>query len=317
MKMEKMVYYRFSDYVKEKYGEKVYKLPLKLAGTCPNRDGSIGYGGCAFCDEKGGSFENLDYKLPVKEQLHINRDYISKRYKVNKFIAYFQNYTNTFLKEDEFKAVIDEVLEGDIVAIYISTRPDCIPDYQLEYLKNISLKHGVDIVLELGLQTVNYHILGDLNREHSLAEFIDACIRIHSYGFSICTHMIIGLPGDGRVDIIEGAKILSALKIEQIKLHALYVLKDTKYGKMYMNNELNIISLDEYKERVILFLRYLDPNIVVQRIIGRSDRDDSLFSNWGTSWWKIHDEIINMMIERGVSQGDLFNYLQAIRKKEN
>ncbi len=311
-----MVYNRFSDYMKEKYGEKVYKLPIKLPGTCPNRDGKVGYGGCAFCNEKGGSFENLDFRIPVKEQLKINKDYISKRYGAKKFIAYFQNYTNTYMELELFKNAIYDVIEKDIVAIYISTRPDCVSNIQLDFLKEINEKYNIDIVFELGLQTVNYKSLIHMNRGHSLAEFIDSVLRIHSYNFEICTHMIIGLPLDDRIDVIEGAKIISSLNIKQIKLHALYLLKDTKYGNMYINNEFDLISLEEYKERVILFLRYLSPDIIVQRIIGRSDKEDSLFSNWGTSWWKIHDDIIETMEKEGFVQGDLYDYLEPIRKGE-
>ncbi len=300
-------YTLYSNYLLNKYGQKVYKLPIKLKGTCPNR---ISNTGCHFCGEEGGSFENLDPSLSVIEQLNKNKNYISKKYNANKFIAYFQNYTNTYMEFSVFVETIKAAVTDDIVAIYISTRPDCITNKQLEFLYSIRIKHDIDIVLEIGLQTVNYKILNSINREHGLAEFIDAVIRAKRYGIQMCTHVLVGLPGEEILDVIETAKVLSALKIDQVKLHALYILKNTVLGDQYLNGEIKVISKDEYVNRVICFLRYLDPEIVVQRLIGRSPLEESLFSNWSTSWWKIRDEIIEIMEMKNYYQGDLFDYLE-------
>lgn len=310
-----MVYRRFSTYLKEKYNTKVYKLPVKLDGTCPNRDGKLANGGCKFCGAEGGSFGNRDSQMPIKEQLQLNKDLMVKKYKAEKFIVYFQNFTNTYMSMDDFESSIREALVDDLVAIYISTRPDCISDEQLDFLKKIEKESGLDIVIELGLQCVNYKILKDLNRGHSLAEFIDAVLRIKSRDFETCAHMIIGLPNEDMEDIIEGAKILSALKLDQVKLHALYLVKGTEYGDLYESGQLKMISREEYEERVISFLRYLDPDIVIQRIIGRADEGESLFSNWSRSWWAIHDSIIKTMEDNSWSQGDMFTYLDPIKKE--
>lgn len=303
------VYKPYSTYLKEEYGEKVYKLPVKLPLTCPNRDGTLGYGGCTYCGEEGGAFENLSENLSVKEQLLKNKDYIGKRYKAKKFIAYFQNYTNTYMPMEEFKKVIKDALIEDIVAISISTRPDCVSKEQLDFLKKIKEEKGIDIIIELGLQSVNYKSLIKINRGHTLAEYIEVSNLLREYGFRNCTHMILNLPWDDMVDVVEGAKIVSALGVDEIKLHSLYIVKNTKMAREYENKEFTLISKDEYKKRVITFLRYLSPDIAIQRLLGRAPEEEVLFENWGESWWKIRDEIVEEMEEKNYRQGDLYNYL--------
>jgi radical SAM protein (TIGR01212 family) len=293
----------YSDYLKSKYGEKVYKLPVNIPCTCPNRDGTLGFGGCTFCSDVGAGFELLDNSLSVKEQLSKNMEYISKKYKANKFIAYFQNYTNTYMKIEKFKSFINDAVMDNIVEIAISTRPDCISDEVLEYLNHIKNHHHVNITVELGLQTANYHTLKNINRGHTLAEFIDAVLRIKRYDFDICTHVILNLPGDTILDTIETAKILSVLKTDQVKIHSLYIMEDTEMGRAYKNNEIKIISKDEYVERVIVFLEHLDKDITVQRLLGRAPEEKSLFVNWGMSWWKIKDEILSKMESEKRYQG--------------
>ena len=297
------LYNEYSEYLKLKYGEKVYKLPVNIPCTCPNRDGTLGYGGCTFCAEVGTGFEMLDSSLSVKEQLKRNMEYISKKYKADKFIAYFQNYTNTYMDTEKFKNYINDAIADNIVGIAISTRPDCISDEKLRFLDEIHSKYNVNITIELGLQTVNYHTLSNVNRGHTLAEFIDAVLRIKRYNFEICTHIILNLPGDNVLDTVETAKILSALKIEQVKIHSLYIMENTEMGRLYKNNEINIISKDEYVERVVVFLEHLNKDIVVQRLAGRAPKENSLFVNWGMSWWKLKDEILCKMESENRYQG--------------
>jgi len=286
-----MLYYKFSDYLKNKYGTKVYKLPVNIASTCPNRDGQISENGCIFCGEEGTGFENLSSGIAVKEQLLKNAAYIGSNYNAQKFIAYFQNYSNTYMPFELFKDYINEACIESMAAIYISTRPDCIED------------------IELGLQTVNYHTLKILNRGHSLAEFIDAAGRIKRYGLDSCAHFIVDLPMDSLDDVIEGAKILSALGINQVKCHSMYILKNTVLGDMYESGGIAPLPMEEYVERLITFLEYLDPGIVIQRLIGRAPEERSLFCNWETSWWKIRDVIEGRMTLEGRFQGKKFNYL--------
>ncbi len=296
-----MIYRKYSDFLREKFGEKVYKLPVKLDLTCPNRDGTCGLGGCIFCGEEGGSFEN-NYGT-VREQLIKNRDHIKSKYKANKYIAYFQNFTNTYMPFEDFKKVIEDSLIEDVVGVSISTRPDYLPKKHLDFLEELNKNYFVTV--EIGLQTPNYHSLEKLNRGHGLAEFIGAALELKRRNLNVCTHIIIGLPWDDDLDILECAKILNVLNIDEVKIHALYILKDTALGKMYERGEIDSISLEDYKKKVILFLRNLKDDIIVERIIGRAPYENSLFCNWNTSWWKIRDDIIAVMHENGYTQGDL------------
>lgn len=308
------IYNRYSNYLKQKYGAKVYKLPVSLPVSCPNRN--AGKGGCTYCGGEGAGFENLSSAFSVEKQLNQNKAYIQKRYKATKFIAYFQSFTNTYLPVKQFGSYMKEAVQTDIVEIAVSTRPDCIRKEYLEVLKEIKIKHRIEITIELGLQTANYHTLLKINRGHTLAEYIDAVLLIKSYGFQICTHFILNLPWDTMDDVIENAKIASVLKSDYIKLHALYIEKGTKMAEQYEKKEFSICSKEEYKQRVITFLQFLSPNIAVQRLLGRAPEENTLFSNWGTSWWKIRDEIEQEMQQKGYIQGQNFHYLggKAVEK---
>jgi len=307
--MKDNLYNVYSKYLKDRYGVKVYKLPIKLPLTCPNRDGNLSHGGCSFCGEEGGSFENLSSCMSVKDQLSKNMEYIKKKYKAEKFIAYFQNFSNTYMPFNDFKRYILEAVQEDIVEISISTRPDCIDDKYLQFLSDIQYNKGINVTIELGLQSANYHSLKKINRGHSLAEFIDSCISIKSHGLRICTHVILNLPWDTMEDVIETAKVISALKVDEVKMHSLYLMKDTVLANQFEKGEFKIHSKEEYINRVITFLEFLNPNIVIQRIIGRAPEEGSIFVNWNESWWKIRDEIIIRMEESNSYQGKSFNYL--------
>lgn len=310
-----MSYYKYSDYLKEKYGEKVYKLPISIPCTCPNRDGRFGTGGCIFCGDIATGFELLPDTVPVREQIHQNMERIGKGYGAKKFIAYFQNFSNTYLPPEVLQKYLEQVTDPSVVQVALSTRPDCISRECLELLYSFGKEHGLDIAIELGVQTVNYKTLQEINRQHTLAEIIDAVFLIREYGFETGCHVILNLPGDDMTDTIETAKILSALRIHTVKLHSLYILKHSELGRRYLKGEVELISLQEYQERVITFLQYLNPNIAVQRLLARAPEGEALFCNWNTGWWKIKDEIDAKMQREHRSQGDFFNYLggKAIR----
>lgn len=301
----------YSEYLKNKYGTKVYKLPINISATCPNRDGNIAFGGCIFCGEDGAGYENLSNQIPVSEQIEKNKKFIRGKYKAEKFIAYFQNFSNTYIPFRQFKENILEACREDIVEISISTRPDCISNIYLEFLRDVVKEKGINISFELGLQTANYHTLDKLNRGHGLAEFIDSVTRIKKYNFEICAHVILDLPWDTERDVIENAKILSALKVNQVKIHSLYVVNGSILERMYKNKEIMLISKEEYINRVITFLEYLDPAIAVQRLIGRAPEKNTTLVNWNTSWWKIKDEIVELLDKKGSFQGKKFNYLDG------
>lgn len=306
-----MRYNVYSDYLRQRYGEKVYKLPVSLPVTCPNRDGSCGKGGCVFCGEIGAGYENLPASMTVEMQIAANRVHIAAKYKAKKFIPYFQNFSNTYLPILQLEQYMNEACQEDVVSIALATRPDCVNDRYLEMLAEFSQSKKVDISIELGLQTVNYHSLKQINRGHTLAEFLDAVLRIKRYKLEVCAHIILNLPWDNALDVVENAKILSAMSVDQVKLHALYIVKNTLMADWYQNDQIALITKEEYIERVVTFLEYLHPDIVVQRLIGRAPEKNTLFTNWQTGWWKIRDEIEKMLLERDTWQGKYCNYLNG------
>jgi len=297
----------FSNYLKKKYGGKVYKLPVNLPATCPNRDGTIGKNGCIFCGGEGAGFELLSFELSVKEQLQKNMEYIGRKYKADKFIAYFQNYTNTYFTYEKFSDYISQAIIPKIVAIYVSTRPDCIYPAHMEFLKNISINHNVDVVLELGLQSIKNETLKVLNRGHTVEDFFTAVDIVKSYGLDICAHVINDLPYDDISDIRKCASSLSDAGVNQVKCHSLYILDDTVLGEMYKAGSFQVLSSDMFIKRTAEFLSYLDENIPVQRLIGRAPSERTLFCNWNMSWWKINDMIQSYMIQNNLYQGCKYN----------
>ena len=301
------IYNRYSDYLKNHFGCRVYKLPVNIPVSCPNRQG--GLKGCTYCDEKGAGFDNLSGIFSVKEQIARNREYIGKKYKADKFTAYFQNFTNTYLPLSVFKKYMQEACEHGIVEIAVSTRPDCVRKEYLDVLKNISDEKNIEITVELGLQSVNYHTLYKINRGHTLAEFIEAVLEIKKYGFKTCVHLILNLPWDDITDCIEGAKIISALGIDFVKLHSLYIAENTVMAEQYKNGEFEICSLDEYAKRTAAFIRYLSPKQYLERIVSRAPKENTLFANWGRSSWYVRDYIENYMREEGYRQSQLCGYL--------
>lgn len=310
------VYRKYSTYLKEKYGGKVYKIPINLPITCPNRDGNVASGGCIYCGDVGTGYEMRAATENITSQMAHNIEKIKSKYKAQYFIPYLQNFSNTYMPIETFKAILEKTVHSDMVGISISTRPDCIRGDYLEVLEAWSKAYQKEVCIELGLQTVNYHTLQIINRGHSLAEYLDAMIQIKAFPFSTCTHVIVDLPWDDMKDVIETAKCISAMRNTYVKLHALYVVKETPLARAYEQGSLQLVSLEDYKKRVIQFLRYLSPEIVVQRIIGRAPETHTLYANWNTSWWKIHDEIVAEMTEQGYRQGDLCDYLngRALRK---
>ena len=210
---------------------------------------------------------------------------------------------------EQFAIYMKEAASVDgIVEISVSTRPDCVSDKYLEVLHSMAESYGVAITIELGLQSSNYHTLDKINRGHGLAEYIDACMRIKSYGFFLCTHVILNLPYDTLIDVIETSKIVSIMKNDLVKIHSLYIAKDTCMAKEYLRGDFQICSKEEYFERLRLFIEHLEPSIVIERLFSRIPEKDALFSNWQTSWWKLHDEFIEYMFVYSSFQGKKYFY---------
>lgn len=306
----------YSEYLKKTYGEKVYKLPVSIPDTCPNRDGTLGTRGCVFCGSIGAGYENLPASITIAEQIEANIAHIAPKYKAYKYIAYFQNFTNTYLPLDVFRQYLIEACRPNIVALAIATRPDCICREYLDILQDIKDQYGVDILIELGLQTVNYKTLVKINRGHTLAEYIDAMLLLKDYPFRNCTHLILDLPWDDMDDVIETAKIISALPTHEVKLHALYIIKHTLMAEWYAKGEVTLVPVETYVDRVVTFLEYVRPDIVFQRLIGRAPKEATEFANWGMGWWKIRDMIDAELERRQTWQGKKCDYLQgkAVRK---
>lgn len=304
-------YQVYSAYLKQTYGEKVYKLPISIPDTCPNRDGTLGTRGCAFCGSIGAGYENLPTSVTIRQQIEANIAHIQPKYKANKFIAYFQNFTNTYLEPARFRQYLIEACQPNIVGIAVATRPDCIHPVYLDIMKEIKATYGVDILVELGLQTVNYKTLVKINRGHTLAEYIDAIMMLQAYPFRICTHVILDLPWDTMEDVVETAKIISALPTHEIKLHALYIIKNTVMADWYQTGQIQLVSVEEYVRRVVAFLEHTRSDIVFQRLIGRAPKEATEFANWGMGWWKIRDMIDAELVRCDTWQGKKCTYLHG------
>jgi len=299
-------YRKLSDYLKERYGERVQRIVIHGGFSCPNRDGTKGKGGCIYCDATGSGFTTL-MRLPIREQvMEMKRKYEKRG--IKKFIAYFQSFSNTYAPVEVLRERYEEALVDDsIVQLSVSTRPDLVSERVLDLFEEF--KKRVDVSVELGLQTANYRTLKKINRDHTLAEFVDAAVRVKRRGIELVVHVILNLPWDDMEDVVETAKILSALDVDGVKLHSLYVVERTKLAEMYKKGEIKICSLEEYIDRAITFLEYLSPNVVIHRLVADPPRKGTIFGNWGKS--KI--EIINMIEEelerRDTYQGKKFDYL--------
>jgi radical SAM protein (TIGR01212 family) len=211
-----------------------------------------------------------------------------------------------------FEQYVEEAAQVEnIVEIAISTRPDCINCDYLTILQNIKTKYNIDISVELGLQTVNYHTLDKIKRGHGLAEFINAVLLIERYGFETCTHIILNLPYDNNRDVLENAKILSALPVKAVKIHSLYISKNTKLAEDYEQGKITLCTKDEYLEKLVLFIEHIREDMVVERLFSRIPEEDSVFSNWNTSWWKLKEEFVTLMTNKNSYQGIAFDYLNG------
>ena len=305
--MTETLYNIYSVWLKERYGEKVYKIPVNIPVSCPNRDGTKGTRGCVYCGSKGGGNETLSDQLSVREQIERNIAYIGKRYHAKKFIPYFQSFSNTYCEFTDFQKWIREAIRPDVVEISVSTRPDCITDEQLHFLAQVKKDQAIEVTIELGLQSVNEETLRIINRGHTLADYEQTIDRIKAAGLLTCTHMILDLPWDREEDVISGAKLLSCKKTDFVKCHSLYIEKNTVLKEWYEQKKVMLLTKDDYIYRAILFLEYLDPRIVVQRLIGRAPKEDSVITNWNTSWWKIKDELEAHMKQENNYQGRKFS----------
>jgi radical SAM protein (TIGR01212 family) len=298
------LYYKYSDYLENKYGEKVYKIPLNIPSGCPNRDGSKGYSGCIFCAPDGAGHENMPSDVCIYDQYEAMRQLLIKKYKAKKYIAYFQSNSNTYIQNNKFEYYMKKAAQlPGCVALAISTRADCVRQFHIDTLSEIKENYCVDICVELGLQSSNDNTLEILNRHHTVADVIKASEMIKNAGFELCLHIIADLIWDGKEDILNDAKIINQVKADSIKVHSLYIAKETELERMYRRGEVSLLSLDEYIDRVILLFENLNKNTAIQRLVSRVTEHKSVVCTWGRSWRKVLEMIEAEMTKRGSLQG--------------
>ncbi|MBO6310951.1 MAG: TIGR01212 family radical SAM protein [Oribacterium sp.] len=280
-----MNYLSLSDYLKQTYGQKIYKISLQSGCTCPNRDGTLSVGGCIFCSE-GGSGDFAAPLLPVKEQIDIAIKKVEQKLpagKEHKFIAYFQSYTNTYGDTAKLRALYEEALSDDrVVALSIGTRPDCIKDDMLEALKNLQTKYGKKIWVELGLQSIHESTAKRINRGYPLPVFEDTYRKLKEAGLTVIVHVILGFPWETETDMLETIRYLSSLSpvLDGIKLQLLHVLKGTRLGEDYLREPFHVLELQEYCDLVVKCLKLLPKETVVHRITGDGPKKLLLAPLW-------------------------------------
>ncbi len=281
---------KYSQFLRNLYGEKVYKIPVNTGGTCPNRDGTKGTGGCIFCSEIGTGFELPDPATDFFTQIQTNIAYIRKKYKANRYLIYFQNFTGTYLPLPQFETYLEQVRRVEQVAgVCVSTRPDCLDGGHLEVLSQMK-KEGYDIFIELGLQSANDETLNIINRGHTVSDYVNGAKKVKDLSFYLDTHLILNLPWDTEDDVVAAAHLMNECKTDSVKIHSLHIPYGTKLYELYRDKEISVISKEEYFHRLYLFLRELDPRIAVQRLFSRAPKEGTAFCNWQTSWWKLEDE---------------------------
>ena len=257
-----------SDYLQAQYGEKVYKLSLSAGCTCPNRDGTVGVGGCAFCSA-GGSGDFAARPAPIREQMAEAKARIARKTDAKKFIAYFQSFTNTYGPVERLEPLYRETMDQpEIVALSLGTRPDCLGPAVMEMLCRLN---GIKPVwVELGLQTAHDATAARMNRGYPLAVFSDAYRRLKAAGLTVIVHLIFGLPGESRGDMLDTVRFVASLEppVDGVKLQMLHVLKGTALGDRYEAEPFPLLSLEEYAELIAESVRLLPEPTVLHRLTG-------------------------------------------------
>lgn len=290
-------YKHFNNYLKNKFGERTLKICIDGGFTCPNRDGSKGVGGCIFCSSRGSGDHMKNYDISKQVQDYF-QSYRSKR--ANRFIAYFQNFTNTYDCIDNLRMKYDSALIDDrIVALAVATRPDCICEDIVKLLKSYSKKYYVWV--ELGLQTSNDYTGDLINRCYSSEQFSSAVKLLNEYGIDVVTHIMIGLPNETRNDLKNTVSFINQHNIQGLKIHSCYVIKGTKLADMYTNKEYVPITLDEYLEEASYVLTHISPNIIIHRISGDAPKDLLLAPEWN-----LHKKWIMNGLDKKLKQENLF-----------
>ena len=292
-------YKHLNTYLKEKFGERTLKICIDGNFTCPNRDGTKGLNGCIFCSTRG-SGDHLN-KIDISEQVKKHLDsYRGKR--ANKFIVYFQNYTNTYDSIQNLKKKYDSALiDNRIVGLQIATRPDCINDDIANLISSYKEKYYVCV--ELGLQTSNDKIGEFLNRQYSTKDFVKAVKILNKYNIDVVAHIMVGLPNETLKDIENTVNFINSQDIQGIKIHSTYITKNTALEKMYIKNLYNPISLEKYLDSLSFIITHLRPDIIIHRISGDAPKDLLIAPRWNSHKKLVLNGIDKLLKEKEQFQG--------------
>jgi uncharacterized protein len=296
----------FNRVLRDRFDARVYKIGLRLDFTCPNRDGKVAVGGCIYCNNASHTPENYRPHLSVTAQLEQGAQAIIKRHRAERFIAYFQSYTNTYDSLAKLEALYREALDfPGVVGIAIATRPDCLANEVLDLIGELA--EQTYLWLELGLESMYDRTLNWVNRGHGLGEYIDAVERAKARGLRVCTHLILGFPGESRDEMLATPALFNRLGVDGIKLHNLHVIKNTPLEKYFRLGQVPLFSRDEYVGLVIDFLELLDPSIVMHRLSGETYRAITVAPDWSIDKRGVHNAIFKAMEARDTWQGRLFS----------
>lgn len=298
-------YNQFSAYLKNKFGVRVYKITLDAGFSCPNRDGKISTGGCIFCDD-GGSFSQAHSNLlSVEDQVQEGIKTLTARFKAEKFMSYFQAFSNTYKPVGELKKIYDSSLCDDkIVGLSIGTRPDCVDDEKLKLISEY--KDDYYTWIEYGLQSIHDKTLKRINRGHDYACFLKAYEKTKEYGINVCVHVIFGL-WETHDEIMQTAEELARLNVDGVKIHMLCALEYTKLADMYRNGEIDFMSEDEYIQTVCDFLEYLPPDMTIHRLAGNGFSKTLIEPKWLGKKMDCLNKIDRTFLQRNSCQGSKYS----------
>ena len=295
-------YHTLNYHVKTKYNYKVVKVSLNAGFSCPNIDGTVGYGGCIYCSKTGSGEFGGDKKKSLPEQFYEIKEKIAKKWPNSKYIAYFQAHTNTYAPVNVLKEKYESVLNlEDVIGIAIATRCDAITEEVLDYLTELNKK--TNLTIELGLQTIHEKTSTLINRCHNLEQFETMLKKLQERNIEVVVHIINGLPYETKEMMIETAKYLNNLNVDGIKIHMLNITKNTPLAIMYKENPFHILSKEEYIDIVINQLEYLNPKIVIHRITADPDPNQLIEPNWLLKKFCVLNDIDKEMKKRDTYQG--------------
>lgn len=301
---ERKPYNDYSSWMQHFFPFKVQKISVDAGFSCPNRDGTVSTGGCSFCNNRSFNPSYCKGAKSVTQQIEEGKNFFSHKYPQMKYIAYFQAFSNTYSSLERLKAIYEEALSVDgVVGIIIGTRPDCIDDEKIEYLKKLSERTFV--MLEYGIESVNDSVLKAVNRGHTFEQSRSAVEKTHQAGILCGAHIILGLPGESREMIIKSAKTISALPLDILKIHQLQILKGTALAKSA--EHIHTFSLDEYIELLADFIEHLRPTLVLERFVSQSPADMLIAPKWGLKNYEFTHKLLRYMQEHGMAQGNKFS----------